>query len=175
VKVGFVLALPGTFNRANATAALLAAVRLGVDPRVAATAIAGVEEVAGRFSVRTVRGVRVRLLLAKNPAGWKALLDLVADHTSPLVLAVNAKVADGRDPSWLYDVEFERLAGRALVASGERWRDLSTRLFYADVAHESRPDLGDAIELASKGGSIVDVIANYTAFAALWTASEDGA
>jgi UDP-N-acetylmuramyl tripeptide synthase len=174
-EVEVALQLPGAFNRANATAALLAAVRLGVDPSVAATAIAGVDEVAGRFSVRTLRGIRVRLLLAKNPAGWQALLDLVAEDTAPLVLAVNARVADGRDPSWLYDVEFERLAGRAVVASGERWRDLSTRLYYADVAHETRQDLGDAVALAAQGSPTVDVIANYTAFAALWTTLEDGA
>ena len=53
------------------------------------------------------------------------------------------------------------------MASGERWRDLSTRLFYADVAHEREADPRRAIARAADAGAKVDVIANYTAFAAL--------
>jgi UDP-N-acetylmuramyl tripeptide synthase len=161
------MGLPGGFNHANGVGALLAAVRLGVGPAAAATAIAGVAEVAGRFRVIDVDGVQARLLLAKNPAGWGALLDLVEEGDTPVVVAINARVADGRDPSWLYDVDFERLGARRVVASGERWRDLSTRLFYAGVAHECAPDPLDAIVTAAEGSRRVDVIANYTAFAEL--------
>ena len=56
------------------------------------------------------------------------LLDLVADGSGPVVVGINARVADGRDPSWLWDVPFERLTGRAVVATGERCADLSVRL-----------------------------------------------
>ena len=163
----FTMTLPGRFNHANGVGALLCAVRLGVAPAVAADAIAAVAEVAGRFRTIEVDGIAARLLLAKNPAGWAALLDLVADDEVPLVLAINARVADGRDPSWLYDVDFELLAGRRVVASGERWRDLSTRLFYAGVAHECAAAPRDAIAAAARGSARVDVIANYTAFAEL--------
>jgi UDP-N-acetylmuramyl tripeptide synthase len=163
----YTMGLPGRFNHANGVGALLAAVRLGVEPAAAAAAIAGVTEVAGRFRVIDVDGVRARLLLAKNPAGWGALLDLVGEGDAPVVVAINARVADGRDPSWLYDVDVERLGARRVVAAGERWRDLSTRLFYAGVAHECAPDPRDAIVTAAQGSSRVDVIANYTAFAEL--------
>ena len=71
-----------------------------------------VEEVAGRFTVRSFGDVRARLMLAKNPAGWDELLDLVVQDDAPLVVSINARVADGADPSWLWDVPFERLAGR---------------------------------------------------------------
>ena len=118
-----------------------------------------------------VDGASARLLLAKNPAGWCALLDLVADDDVPIVVAINARIADGRDPSWLYDVDFERLAGRRVVASGERWRDVSTRLFYARVEHECVPEPRDAIVAAGRGQPRTDVIANYTAFAELLGAS----
>jgi UDP-N-acetylmuramyl tripeptide synthase len=167
--VRYTVSLPGAFNRSNALAALLAAVRLGAPAGTAAEAISRVTEVAGRFAHRVVGGRRVRLMLAKNPAGWTALLDLVDGDTTPLVLALNAKVADGRDPSWLYDV-FERLRGRRVVASGERWRDLSARLFYASVPHEDIEDPVEAIRSVHGDGE-VDVIGNYTAFGSLWSAA----
>jgi UDP-N-acetylmuramyl tripeptide synthase len=166
-QVPFTMALPGAFNEGNGLAALLAAVRLGVDAAAAAAAICSVTDVAGRFSELDVDGSRARLLLAKNPAGWGALLGLLADDDAPVVVAINARVADGLDPSWLYDVEVERLAGRRVVATGERWRDLSTRLFYAGVEHTTETDPRRAIVLAGTAGRRVDVIANYTAFAAL--------
>ena len=73
-------------------------------------------EVAGRFSTIDRSGHPVRLLLAKNPAGWTAVFDLLdetGDAGDPLVLSVNARTADGLDTSWLWDVPFERLVGRA--------------------------------------------------------------
>ena len=79
----FEMALPGRFNHANGVAALLCAARLGVAPVVAAAAVAAVAEVAGRFSRVDVDGVEARLLLAKNPAGFGALLDLVGDDDAP--------------------------------------------------------------------------------------------
>jgi UDP-N-acetylmuramyl tripeptide synthase len=166
-EVPFEMSLPGGFNRSNGLAALLAAVRLGIDPATASAAITSVTDVAGRFSTIVVDGTTARLMLAKNPAGWSALLQLLADGMAPVVVAVNARTADGIDPSWLYDVDFERLAGRRVVATGERWRDLSTRFFYAGVEHTTEPDPRRAIALVGDGRGTVDVVANYTAFAAL--------
>jgi len=166
-RVAFAVALPGRFNRANALGALLCAVRMGAGLDAAAATIARVDEVAGRFSRTVVDGVAARLLLAKNPAGWRALLDLLDDEVGPVVVAVNARDADGHDPSWLYDVDFERLAGRRVVATGERWRDLSARLFYAGVEHACESEARSAILLAGRDGDAVEVIANYTAFADL--------
>ena len=166
-RVPFKMSLPGEFNRANGLGALLAATRMGADLVRASAAVASLDEVAGRFSQIEVDGRDARLLLAKNPAGWSALLDLVGDEETPLVVAVNARVADGHDPSWLYDVAFERLKGRRVVASGERWRDLSTRLYYGGVDHESVEDPRRAIAAAGARGQSIEVIANYTAFADL--------
>jgi UDP-N-acetylmuramyl tripeptide synthase len=163
----FDMALPGAFNKANGVGALLAAVRMGVDASVGARAIAALDEVAGRFSSITVGDVGARLLLAKNPAGWSALFDLVGAETAPVVVAVNARIADGLDTSWLYDVAFERLDGRRVIASGDRWRDLSARLFYAGIEHDCEPDVRAAIKRAGANGDRVEAICNYTAFAEL--------
>jgi UDP-N-acetylmuramyl tripeptide synthase len=188
------LALPGRFNLANATLALVTAERCGVEAGAALSAMAAVDHVAGRFTVRSIGGVRARLMLAKNPAGWDELLDLVAGSDGPLVVSINARTADGADPSWLWDVPYERLAGRVVVATGDRVRDLAVRLRYADVAHTVEPDplravaraaegsgaAGDggdadaASELAAAGelAAAVEVIGNYTAFHELLGVSE---
>ena len=84
----------------------------------------------------------------------------------PVVVVINARIADGRDPSWLWDVPFERLAGRLVVASGERSRDLAVRLRYAGVEHLHEPDPVAAIA-GRRGCQSVDVVANYTSFQAL--------
>jgi lipid II isoglutaminyl synthase (glutamine-hydrolysing) len=159
------LVLPGRFNQANALMAAVAAESCGVDAGAALEAMASVDHVAGRFTVRTLGGARARLMLAKNPAGWDELLDLVAGTGTPLVVSINARVADGTDPSWLWDVPYERLAGRPVVATGERFRDLSVRLQYAGVAHAVEPEPVRAVtRAADDADAVVDVIGNYTAF-----------
>ena len=149
------LALPGRFNQANAAIAAVAAEACGVDAGDALRAMEHVEEVAGRFTVRPFGEVRARLMLAKNPAGWDELLDLVAGSDAPLVVSINARMADGADPSWLWDVPFERLAGRTVVATGDRYRDLSVRLHYAGVAHTGEADPVQAVARAADGTGAV--------------------
>jgi len=159
------LALPGRFNQANALMAAVAAEACGVGAPAALEAMAEVDEVAGRFTVRAFGDVEARLMLAKNPAGWDELLDLVAGSDAPLVVSINARIADGADPSWLWDVPYERLAGRSVVATGDRFRDLSVRLRYAGVAHTTQADPVQAVRAAAEGThAVVDVIGNYTAF-----------
>jgi len=160
--VPFELSIPGRFNRANAAMAAVAAGALGVDEASALGSMALVRDVEGRFSVVDHDDVRVRVLLAKNPAGWGELLELLVGSELPVVIGINARIADGRDPSWLWDVEFERLVGRQVIATGERANDLAVRLEYAGVEHRvARNQLG-ALELA--GAPEVEYVGNYTAF-----------
>jgi UDP-N-acetylmuramyl tripeptide synthase len=156
------LKLPGRANRANAAMALAVADAMGVHPETAAPALETLEEVGGRYAVVTVKGREARLLLAKNPAGWLEVFDFLRPLPIPVVVAINARIADGRDPSWLWDVPFERLKGRVVIATGERSRDLAVRLHYAEVEHRRESDLLRAIEAA--GAPSVDVVANYTSF-----------
>jgi UDP-N-acetylmuramyl tripeptide synthase len=190
-RLPLAIALPGQFNRANAAMAAVAASLMGagvdrvVDEGVPAPTIpealarlSGVEQVAGRFSSAERDGHPVRLLLAKNPAGWTAIFDLLEEtrsQESPVVLSVNARTADGLDTSWLWDVPFERLAGRSVVVTGDRRLDLSVRLHYAEVAFTVVADplaaLDTAVGLCStsvpSGTDPVDFVGNYTAFADL--------
>ena len=162
------LQLPGRVNRANAAMAMSAARQLGVRPADALAAMAGMSEVAGRYRTIRVGAISARLLLAKNPAGWLEVFDLLAPPPRPVVVAINARIADGKDPSWLWDVPFERLRGRLVVATGERSHDLAVRLHYAEVDHRDQPDARLALdEAGAVGGSVVDVVANYTSFQAI--------
>jgi UDP-N-acetylmuramyl tripeptide synthase len=169
-EVEFSLRLPGRFNHANALMAAVTAESHAGGPSAAEALLVmeGVAEVAGRFTTREIGGggALARLMLAKNPAGWSELLDLVGRQRGPLVVSINARIADGADPSWLWDVPFESLAGRTVVATGDRCRDLSVRLQYAGVAHTMETDPVRAVEQAAglEPGVVVDVIGNYTAF-----------
>lgn len=163
------LGLPGHVNRVNAAFALAAAVALGVPEATAITGIESVTEVAGRYRIASLGGRQVRLLLAKNPAGWHEAIELVAPPPAPVIISINARIADGHDPSWLWDVDFERLRDRFVVATGERRHDLAVRLRYGDVDHVVADSIDEAIRVASgrqehRAGDTIDIAANYTAF-----------
>jgi UDP-N-acetylmuramyl tripeptide synthase len=157
------LALPGDWNRMNAALALTAALtHFGADPTHALAGMRAVEVVSGRFSaVRLPDGRDAQVLLAKNPAGWTEVLRWLEPRASSVVLAVNAHVADGRDPSWLWDVPYEMLRGKAVAASGERALDVAVRLDYGGVEHRVERD---PVAAASALPGDVHVIASYTQF-----------
>jgi UDP-N-acetylmuramyl tripeptide synthase len=160
------LQLPGRFNLGNGLAAIAAAHLLGVAPGDSAGAMAHVQSVAHRYATVRDGCHQLHLLLAKNPAGWAEMLPLLQDCPALLVI-INAREADGRDTSWLWDVPFEELAPRTVVvASGERAADVGLRLSYAGIRHETQADPLAAVELLPSG--VVAVVANYTAFADLW-------
>ena len=168
------LRVPGAFNVSNAACALAAAVELGVGLDAALRGMRTVTAPAGRFATATIHGTTARLLLAKNPAGWAEALPLAA--SDPVILAIDSVAADGKDVSWLWDVEFEQLRGRRVVATGPRAQDLAVRLAYAEVEHHVIPDLGTALAAVHDGreahpgvnGGVpqapVDLIATYTPF-----------
>jgi UDP-N-acetylmuramyl tripeptide synthase len=174
-RLSMTLCLPGGFNQANAAMAGIAAELMGVPLTTGLAAMADVSHVVGRYQVldlpeRGAKTRQVRLLLAKNPAGWGellTLLDQLSAPPAPVVVSINSRIADGRDPSWLWDVPFERLAGRFTVATGERCSDLAVRLLYAEVDHAVEPDPLKAMVRAARSpgaGQIIDAAANYTAF-----------
>jgi UDP-N-acetylmuramyl tripeptide synthase len=161
-QVKLALRLPGAINVGNAAIAIAAATSIGTDVRQAVAGVESVDQVAGRYRVAPYHGRQVRTMLAKNPAGWAETLRILRGTQHPLILAVNAREADGRDPSWLWDVPFEELRGRQVTVCGDRAPDLAVRLTYAEVVHRVAPDYAHAITGQPPG--LVDVVANYTAF-----------
>lgn len=157
------LRLPGEFNRSNALMALAVTSSKGIAVEPAARALTDVIDVSGRYVTRTVDGRVLRLFLAKNPASWTESLHLVSDEPgTATILIVNARVADGMDTSWLWDVPFEDLTGRSIAVTGDRRVDLALRLHVGGVAHAVASTLREAVAAVPPGP--VEVLATYTAF-----------
>lgn len=166
------LPLDGLYNAYNAAAALAGAQAFGFELLPAAQALAGFSAAFGRQERLTLAGREVQLVLCKNPSGMNQALAAVLADSRPLhlLIALNDGVQDGRDISWIWDVEFERLAGRAaaIVACGSRAADLALRLKYAglgsSVVVERGPDraLDRALEQTPAGGRL-SILPTYTA------------
>ncbi len=157
------LALPGRANRSNAVVALAVAEVFRVRPAQALPKMRTVTSVAGRYTQVRRNGRQLRLLLAKNPAGWLEAFDVLDPPPVPVLLSVNAQVPDGRDTSWLWDVDYRVLRGRQVFVSGERGLDLAVRLEADEIGFELVDGVDGAVNRLGPG-AMLDVIANYTAF-----------
>jgi UDP-N-acetylmuramyl tripeptide synthase len=137
-----VIPLPGLYNIYNALAAATVAQALGVGWEPVVTGIEQFKPIFGRGERIQIEGRTLRLLLAKNPTGFNEVLrTLFGEGTQRHVLFVlNDNIADGRDVSWIWDVDFERAVGqtKTLVVAGSRALDLAIRLKYAGIA---QPDM----------------------------------
>jgi len=148
------LPLPGLYNVYNAIAAAAAALELGAGLDDVRTALEAFGGAFGRVETIAVAGRDVSILLVKNPAGANEVLRTLTLEQGPhdLWLALNDGIADGRDVSWIWDADFELLAGhvRRVTCSGTRAEEMALRLKYAGVearAHVEH-DLGDSLDSA---------------------------
>ncbi len=135
-----VIPLPGLYNIYNALAAITVSHALQINWDAVVSGIEQFKPVFGRGERVQMEGRTVRLLLAKNPTGFNEVLrTLFSDNTTRHVLFVlNDNTADGRDVSWIWDVDFERVVGQtaSLVVAGTRALDLAIRLKYAGAAQQ---------------------------------------
>ena len=165
----------GAHNAQNATGAAALALTFGMDVDTIVRGLAEVSPAFGRGQSFTVDGRSLVLQLVKNPAGFRQTLRTLEGGrpVDSAVIAINDEYADGRDVSWLWDVDFACLAGRAarLLTAGTRAADMAVRLHYdgLDVS-EVEPNLEKAVRSAlnhaSPGGRVV-VFSTYTAMWAL--------
>lgn len=129
--------LPGLYNVYNATAAAAGALAMGLDPATIAQGLTAAAPAFGRGERVTIEGREAVFLLAKNPAGFNEVLRtvLIAGEAPVVLIAINDLIADGRDISWLWDVDFEILRDRArvIVVAGIRAEEMALRLKYAGV------------------------------------------
>jgi UDP-N-acetylmuramyl tripeptide synthase len=171
------LRLPGLYNVYNAVAAAALARALGAELDDIAAGLERFTAAFGRFERIALGDKQLLLLLIKNPAGANEAVRTLVDGGAPrvLVVALNDEIADGRDVSWIWDVDFEPLLPglQTLVASGGRAAELALRFRYGGLeedAIELEPDLGRALdrglELTPDGGELV-VLPTYTAMLGL--------
>jgi len=175
------LPLPGLYNVYNALAAIAAAGRLDIARTEIRSGLEAVKAVFGRVETIPIGDVALSILLIKNPAGANEVLrTLELESTregAPLDLwiALNDGIADGRDVSWIWDADFELLAGsaRRVTCSGARAAEIALRLKYAGWPTE-RIEVVEGIEgsldraLAAAEGRLF-ALPTYTALIELRT------
>ena len=170
------LGLPGLYNVYNAVAAASLCFALATPPAAIRTGLEDFGAAFGRFERIPLGAKTIVMLLIKNPAGANEALRTLETGVPPvLVIALNDAIADGRDVSWIWDVDFEPLLPHAgtVVASGERAAELALRLVHGGLPEERlelEPALERALdrglELTEAGGTLV-VLPTYTAMLAL--------
>jgi UDP-N-acetylmuramyl tripeptide synthase len=171
------LAVPGLYNVYNALAAASLARQLGASLDEVANGLDGFSAAFGRFERIAIGDRTLLVLLIKNPAGANEVVRTLRAGNAPrlLLVALNDEIADGRDVSWIWDVDFEPLLAGLdrLVATGERAAELALRFKYAglpDEAIEVVPALGDALDrglaLTAPGSELI-ALPTYTAMLAL--------
>jgi UDP-N-acetylmuramyl tripeptide synthase len=137
------LPLPGLYNVYNALAAATAGLRSGVSLELIKQGLESMRAVFGRVETIEVAGKPVSILLIKNPAGANEVLrTLQLEATNggiDIWLALNDRIADGRDVSWIWDADFELLDGgvRRVVCAGTRAPEMALRLKYAGWPEEA--------------------------------------
>ena len=165
--------LSGLYNAYNVVLAVAAAKAQGVPLNKSATALRNFAPAFGRMERVTIEGRRAVLLLAKNPTGFNEVLRTAIKfgHATSFLIALNDRIADGQDVSWIWDVDFEQLKGiaRHIVVTGDRALDLRVRLKYAEVPAEGVEVITDwqgalkrAAELTPPGETLF-VLPTYTA------------
>ena len=171
------LGLPGLYNVYNALGAAALTQALGASLDEIAAGLARFSAAFGRFERIPVDDKQLLLLLIKNPAGANEVVRTLVDGGPPrvAVVALNDGIADGRDVSWIWDVDFEPLLERlqTVVVSGERAAELALRFKYGGFDEAQivvEPSLGSAVDrglaLTPEGDDLV-VLPTYTAMLAL--------
>jgi lipid II isoglutaminyl synthase (glutamine-hydrolysing) len=171
------LELPGLYNVYNALAAAALAVALEIPLPAIVEGLQATSAAFGRAETVAIAGRETRILLVKNPAGANEVLRTLTLEPGELDLlgVLNDRTADGHDVSWIWDADFELLAGRVrrAVCAGTRAPELALRLKYAGVQTqriEIREDLPDALDTAVSGGDAdrpLYVLPTYTAMLSL--------
>ena len=165
--------IPGLYNVYNVLAAFTAGLALGIDAETITGAVEEFTAAFGRVERVQVNDRSVLMILAKNPAGFNEVIRTLAGERGRknVVIALNDNIADGRDVSWIWDVDFEIISGHLLevVCSGIRAWDMALRVKYAELGEESlvtEPDLARALDIGLEAvppGGTLFVIPTYTA------------
>ena len=170
-EISFTLPLPGLYNVYNALAAAATALVLGVAPAVVSRALESFGGAFGRVETIPIGGRQLSILLIKNPSGANEVLRTLTleDGKHDLWMALNDRTADGRDVSWIWDADFEVLAGhvRSATCTGTRAEEMALRLKYAglDVPILTDRDVARSLDRAVRdaAGERLYALPTYTA------------
>lgn len=167
------LNITGIYNVLNAAAAL-SLVREIVGSKIDETkliqTLSNVKPAFGRGEKMMVNGQELELVLVKNPSGFRLGLKSFSAHDTATMIAINDNYADGRDMSWLWDVEFDSLRETGVrMVSGMRAYDMALRLQYDKVKYDFvDTDLKKALDtFINETGRPKRIFCSYTAMLTL--------
>lgn len=144
--------LKGVFNIYNLTAAALASTKtFNIPVEKVSKSIIDFKPAFGRQEEISYRNKKVIMLLSKNPTGFNESLKIVKENKySNLLIVLNDRIPDGRDISWIWDVDFEILSNKyTITVSGDRAYDLGNRLRYSEIKSlKIEKNLNDALNTA---------------------------
>ncbi|HET9658810.1 MAG TPA: MurT ligase domain-containing protein [Thermomicrobiales bacterium] len=172
--------VPGIYNAYNVTAAVAAAFALRIDPATIRSALENFRSPFGRAERVRWQGREISIALVKNPVGFNEVLRTItgggSELAAPTLIVINDEFADGRDVSWLWDVDFEMLAAGTLpiATAGMRGADMANRLKYAGVEESRLMPLDGPIDQAlttflqrTSDSKDVSILPTYTAMLAV--------
>lgn len=168
----YIINQPGVYNIYNALCAISTAKLLNVEDSVIYNSLKNIESSFGRQESININGKEIKIILVKNPAGYNEALNTVSldNRKINLCMLLNDNYADGRDVSWIWDVNFESLANLNItnaIIGGNRLYDMGVRLKVAGIDYTkfSMCENYDTVlsNIESSDGEIVYVLATYTA------------
>lgn len=163
---------PGVYNIYNALCSIGAAKLLGIENNIIYTSIKNTESSFGRQESIKINGKEIKIILVKNPAGYNEALNTVSldKREINLCMLLNDNYADGRDVSWIWDVNFEKLASLDIlktIVGGNRLYDMGIRLKIAGLNYKNFSVCNNFDSVLKSvedcNGEIVYVLATYTA------------
>ena len=162
--------LLGTYNQYNTNATVLLAKNLGLSDEEIKNALKNFKPAFGRQEVLTIDNKRVQIFLSKNPTGLNESLKTIADlGAENLLLVLNDRIPDGRDVSWIWDVDFENFTSNFenITVAGDRVFDMGLRLKYAGFKNfQTEENLTKAVNVAlekTAKNEILYILPTYSA------------
>ncbi len=166
----------GIYNLYNALAAFATGLHLGIDTGIILNGLNSYQPVTGRMEKFVHQGKQVFLILVKNPTGFNEGLSalFLNREKKDVFIAINDNDADGKDVSWLWDVDFEIVGNghesfRRFICTGRRGEEMAVRLKYAGVPRDKiavNPDLKQAVRKVLEGGNGQSYL--FSTYTALW-------
>lgn len=161
----------GIYNVYNAIAAIILTSNLGIDKKIVKKTLTDFKPAFGRQEVFMVNNKRITMLLVKNPTGFNEVINSLQTFGKKLTvcIAINDQIADGKDVSWLWDVDFEEFLPFAekVIVTGDRALDMGVRLKYAGFNEKQyliEPQFEKALNLISKEkDNNIFILPTYTA------------
>jgi len=170
-RFSLTLSAGGLYNVYNLLAAVAAAKALEIDKKAITGGVEKFKAVFGRIEKFQIQERKILMFLVKNPTGFNEVIRTIFETNDKknVLIAINDLLADGRDVSWLWDVDFEKLADKVknIVTCGIRAKDMSLRLKYAGIdgatATENIKEAIEKIVHETKNGEVIYFLPTYTA------------